>query len=570
MAEAITWSLGGDNTPFREVMRETQAIAKRSALGVTRALDGTRGSFRNAAKWATGLVTTLGLVAATAKGISGLKSAFDDGGALSNLSASTGIAVKDLVVLRQAFKNNGLEVTKLAPAVGRMQAVLGAAAQGGAAAREVFTGLGLDWQKLAGQTPMEQFAAVQKAIASLGSQEEKVLAARKLFGNSGSELLALFANPDALADARAQVGDFATEMDKQAAKFDAISNKIANLGLKFQQFFAGLGGAISSPLLAQLENLDSLDMTSTGRAAGEAILKVIQLVLDGWAKVQQGNLLLQAGVMKAGAAGLSFLNKAWDIIQRVADAAKSVGYFLAAGAATLAADMAEAISGIAKNLRIAIQYALEKAIEGASKHPLIARLFGSFKASSFADISKKASGDTGWMKELQTFARGARVSARASTAQAYTAWDRASGTKQPLVDPLLIAEMNKRSASLAEQAGSVRSAKIADMRPKSVTAPLSDADLRKYSGVSERYFAQLTGMYGGGKGGQAQAMSALRESGLIRESDAQAKAEKARSAAEAKSNTMKFDTLTPETVGVDILGKKVDNLISVMEEAWLR
>ena len=103
MPRAIEWSVGADNTPFAAVMRNTEAVARRTVANVDRQLAGFQKGFGNVARWAAGATAAIGLTAAALKGVAGVKGAFDDGGALSDLSARTQIAVGELVVLRQAF-----------------------------------------------------------------------------------------------------------------------------------------------------------------------------------------------------------------------------------------------------------------------------------------------------------------------------------------------------------------------------------------------------------------------------------------------------------------------------------
>ena len=55
-----------------------------------------------------GTITFAAAIAGAAAFAKGLKGAIDVGGKLSDLSSRTGIAVKHLVVLEQAFKDNGL------------------------------------------------------------------------------------------------------------------------------------------------------------------------------------------------------------------------------------------------------------------------------------------------------------------------------------------------------------------------------------------------------------------------------------------------------------------------------
>jgi len=116
-------------------------------------------------------------------------------GRLSDMSARTGIAVRSLARLEQAFKDSGLGAEAVGRSVARMQDSLSAAARGEPQASRAFAGLRLNAVSLLKLQPDEQFAAVGKAIASIQDPALRTAAAMDVFGRSGSELLALFRGP---------------------------------------------------------------------------------------------------------------------------------------------------------------------------------------------------------------------------------------------------------------------------------------------------------------------------------------------------------------------------------------
>ncbi len=121
-------------------------------------------------------------------------------GALSDLSANTGIAVGDLVVLQQEFANAGKSAEDIGPVFGKMAKTL----QGGSA-DDTIKKLGVDLEELKKKAPAEQFRTLGAAINSVQDPSQKAAASMQVFGRSGAELLALFSS-DGFGDAASQVG----------------------------------------------------------------------------------------------------------------------------------------------------------------------------------------------------------------------------------------------------------------------------------------------------------------------------------------------------------------------------
>ena len=79
------------------------------------------------------------------------KQALDVGGQLNDLSANTGVAVGDLVVLQQEFANAGKSAEDIGPVFGKMAKSL----QGGST-DETIKKLGINLDELKKKTPAEQ------------------------------------------------------------------------------------------------------------------------------------------------------------------------------------------------------------------------------------------------------------------------------------------------------------------------------------------------------------------------------------------------------------------------------
>jgi hypothetical protein len=92
-------------------------------------------------------------------GFERVRGALEFGDKLNDLSANTGVAVADLVVLQQEFANAGKPAEDLGPAFAKM-----AKSIHGDAAGETIEKLGLDFDELKLKTPAEQFRALGAAI----------------------------------------------------------------------------------------------------------------------------------------------------------------------------------------------------------------------------------------------------------------------------------------------------------------------------------------------------------------------------------------------------------------------
>jgi hypothetical protein len=208
---------------------------------------------------------------------SAIKGSLDLGGQLSDVSAQTGIAVADLVVLRQAFENAGLGADGVGPAINRLQKALGGINEDGEPTNKALAALGISMAELESLNPTEQFARVSAAIAGIPDTTERAATAMGIFGRKGAAMMALFNDSSALDVARQQVGGLADTMGANASRFDAISDALGAANLKGQQLAAGFTAAIA-PALEEVGNaLNATDLTGLGESLGEMAASAIRL-----------------------------------------------------------------------------------------------------------------------------------------------------------------------------------------------------------------------------------------------------------------------------------------------------
>ena len=111
------------------------------------------------AKFAAAFIAVRAAAGVVTAGFDRFKQALDVGGQLNDLSANTGIAVADLVVLQQEFANAGKSAEDIGPVFGKMAKTL----QGGSA-DDTIKKLGINLEELKKKTPAEQFRTLGAAI----------------------------------------------------------------------------------------------------------------------------------------------------------------------------------------------------------------------------------------------------------------------------------------------------------------------------------------------------------------------------------------------------------------------
>jgi uncharacterized protein with GYD domain len=290
---------------------------------------------RNLQAAAAGITAAFLAARAAIAGLSGvfneMKGALDLGGHLSDLSASTGASVSELVVLRQALANAGMGADAAGPMIARFQRALAGVNEDGVTTRGVLEELGINTLALSRMSLQDQFTELSRVIASIEDPADRAAAAIKLFGRSGVEMLAFMRDPAAFSGAAEQVGELGNVLEANANRFDSVSDAIEAMGLKIDQFFVGFMSEISG--LDVFESLSKTDFTGLGQSAGQASSALLQLVAS-----LRSLLPVFVGV---GAATLAFK---LGIGQSVVTAASQFPAAMAAMAASMASPRAALIA----------------------------------------------------------------------------------------------------------------------------------------------------------------------------------------------------------------------------------
>ncbi len=340
------------------------------------------------AKFAVAFIAIRAAAGVVTAGFDRFKQALDVGGQLNDLSANTGIAVADLVVLQQEFANAGKSAEDIGPVFGKMAKTL----QGGSA-DDTIKKLGINLDELKKKTPAEQFRTLGTAINTIQDPSQKAAASMEIFGRSGAELLALFSS-DGFGDAANQVGSQAQILAKDAALFDDVSDKLALTGLKVRGFWVGVAEKVAPVLKPLLDKFASLDLASWGQKAGEAVAFIVQAFADG----KVGDILFTSAKI-AFANAVNFLAGtlmavAQALWQALVEAVKNaITLFQIVTTADFWIGMGKAIMGIAQGFIAFLLDGIAKLLDWLSGIPLIGDEIGegAKEVQSWADGVRAAS-----------------------------------------------------------------------------------------------------------------------------------------------------------------------------------
>jgi len=195
--------------------------------------------------------------------LAGLNNVANLGGTISDLSERTGIAASALMVLREQFRQGGVEVESVTQYIRRMFEALDDPKKA-----NIFAQLGLDQASLARMNPDMAFNRILDGVRKLGSKMKQANVLSDLFGGrQGINLMTLVADKNSFNSAKEMVGSMAKDMDKFAPILDRISDILGpdGIGVKMQQIFFGILKEFSTDLLTLADKFAKLDFVAVGQ-----------------------------------------------------------------------------------------------------------------------------------------------------------------------------------------------------------------------------------------------------------------------------------------------------------------
>ena len=249
------------------------------------------------AAFATGMAVFNAAMAGVQAVAASFGKALDLGGQLADLSAQTGVAAGELLVLQRAFDNTGAGADKVSPAIAKMSSSIVDATSGTGAAANAFDQLGLSAAELINLPAEQQFQKIGNALAGVANETQRSALASDVFGGKlGKDLLPLMTNfSGETRTATQQLGSMVGVMNENSAAFDSIGDGIKVAQGKLTEFAAGLMSVMAPAIEAVVTALTRIDAAQIGKDLGSAFvgageaMKGFQSAVDAF---QAGNISL--------------------------------------------------------------------------------------------------------------------------------------------------------------------------------------------------------------------------------------------------------------------------------------
>jgi hypothetical protein len=209
-----------------------------------------------------GIVAGAG-AAAAAMGVA-VKRALDLGGRFSDINATTGESVSNLLVWTKVLEDAGVGGDALEGIIHKMQKAI----ENGS---DAFGDLGINMRSLQAQSATQQLQTIGKALMNVANPATRAALSMEIFGKTGARMLTAFSDPAALENARGVLGSMPRILDKNAGLFDKISDSVASIGTKFDAWGVGIAAGVAPALEPLLDKLMKVDTAAFGEALGKDI-----------------------------------------------------------------------------------------------------------------------------------------------------------------------------------------------------------------------------------------------------------------------------------------------------------
>ncbi len=229
------------------------------------------------------------------------------GADLDHMRTQTGMTVRGIMELSQAYEDNGIAAQMLGNTIGAMQRRITLTADGGAIAAKSLAMLRLEASELMKLSPEKQFEIIADRISKVEDPARRSAIAFEIFSEQGRKMLPLLAKGGALDDARTSLGAMPALLEKNSAQLERIDTLIGRIPNKAKQMWAGIADQASQHLLAPLEALNRIDLTKAGQRVGAFIDLAVQSFKDG-TFAEFIALAIEVGFIKGSRAIHSIMN----------------------------------------------------------------------------------------------------------------------------------------------------------------------------------------------------------------------------------------------------------------------
>lgn len=242
--------IGADDSQFQRALANVQKMMASTAKTIA-----TAGAGISAAGAA--ILTPLGAM---------LNSFENTGSALNDMSSRTGLSVERLGELSYAASQTGSSIDEVEVAFRKAQKTVGEAAIGSGEAAGKLEKLGISVANIANLSSDEQFDLIARSIRSIEDPTVQAAATLEIFGKSGTKILPLIKDFDALSgEANALGGVMST----------AMATNADNLGDSFGRIRTAIGGVVN-----QIGNSLAPIVTDIANRVAKVIAPISQFVTE--------------------------------------------------------------------------------------------------------------------------------------------------------------------------------------------------------------------------------------------------------------------------------------------------
>jgi hypothetical protein len=212
-------------------------------------------------------------------GVSQAMSAFSQGldlaGRMADMSTITGESAGNLAVLERAFNNTDIGGEKMLPMLSRMTEFIQKLGNNSPEAVAMAEKLGVSFERLKSQTPIEQFKTLIQAVAKLSTENEQLTATGDIFGNRmGAKMIPLATKfAEEMGKARAQLGDLVPILNTSAGALDDLGDAIkVAIASKPLEFAIGLLAAMTGKVDGLATSISNLNAAGAGMNIGKLLM----------------------------------------------------------------------------------------------------------------------------------------------------------------------------------------------------------------------------------------------------------------------------------------------------------
>lgn len=242
------------------------------------------------------------------------------GSELTKISRESGIAVGELMTLRQAMQTVGGSADDAQAAVNKLRGAVVAAGSGAGAAQTDFAAIGLTADQFTGLTMEEGIRKVANALRTLRDPVEQNRVSLALLGKDAESMVDAFATGGHIESVAKAMGAQANVMQQSAGIFREVQKAFTQglgffdaLKLRIQGFFVGIASEIAPQILTILNTLktagggDIFDLTKIGQQVGQFGALVIASIRAG-----RFNEFIAASLQLGFADALEFLRAKYE------------------------------------------------------------------------------------------------------------------------------------------------------------------------------------------------------------------------------------------------------------------